>query len=153
MIPHLQSFADAYIINKISVPGTRNGLVPQWKGQVQCWGLCCVCYTTGLGRMAFRRFGMRSVKGGQFTLPHHGHCCLLFCRPPSHLSDSATRSWSPRRPLLSSILLMLFVLGWDRHSYRLTCSQAPCSDTQVCVHTISIAHTVAQKATCPRLNF
>lgn len=28
LMPRLQSFADTYIINKISVPGTRNGLVP-----------------------------------------------------------------------------------------------------------------------------
>lgn len=96
---------------------------------------------------------MKSVEGGQFALPHHGYRCLLLHRPPSRLSASATRSWSPRRPVLSSILLMLFILGWDCHSRRLTRSQAHCSNTQVCVHTTSIAHTVAQEATCPRLNF
>lgn len=39
----------------------------------------------------------------------------LLCCPP-HLSASATRSQSPRRPVLSSVLLMRFVLGRDCHS-------------------------------------
>jgi hypothetical protein len=51
------SSADCYIINKISVPGTGNGLESRGRASFS-GGDCTVIVSAGQGGMAFRKLGM-----------------------------------------------------------------------------------------------
>lgn len=149
------SSADCYIINKISISETGNGLKPHGRVSFSA-GDCAVIVSTGQGGMAFRKLGMEVWRAA--NLCFRCMATAAFARPPSFLfSASVTRLWSPQRPVLSSTLLMPFVPGWDSQSGCLTCSQMhthkPAQMRRCMRIPYSAAETAALEATCPRLNF
>lgn len=150
------SYTGCYIINKISVPGTGNGLEPREEASFSS-GDCAVIVSAGQGGMAFRRLGMEVWKAANLYFCSMATAALA--QPPSfHFSAFATRAWSPKRPVLSSTLLMPFVPGWDSQSDCLICSQMHthkpnCPNVQVRTRIASsIAETAVPEATCPQLN-
>lgn len=78
------SSADCYIINKISVQGTGNGLEPHEMASFGA-GDCAVIVSAGQDGMAFRKLGMEVWKAANCASTAWPPLLLLSCPPSSSL--------------------------------------------------------------------